>query len=72
MIEKHSRSNHRLISCKFPFGDVVNSTSYTPDEIEWCEGNMPIVEIEVCAKEFGYYNNLLETSVIIMIRTASS
>jgi len=32
----------------------VNSTSYTPDEIEWCEGNMPLVEIEVCAKEFGY------------------
>jgi hypothetical protein len=32
----------------------VNSTFYTPEEIEWCEGNMPLVEIELCAKEFGY------------------
>jgi len=36
----------------------LNSTSYTPDEIEWCVGNMPLVEIEVCTKEFGYYNNI--------------
>jgi|TARA_B100000767_G_scaffold137738_1_gene130339 hypothetical protein len=43
-----------LLAANFLLAMFVNSTSYTPDEIEWCEGNMPIVEIEVCAKEFGY------------------
>jgi len=43
-----------LLAAIFLLVMLVNSTSYTPEEIEWCEGNMPLVEIELCAKEFGY------------------
>jgi len=43
-----------LLAANFLLVMFVNSTSYTPEEIEWREGNMPLVEIELCAKEFGY------------------
>lgn len=29
-------------------------TSYTQEEIDWCNSNRPNMPMETCAKEFGY------------------
>ena len=30
------------------------SSVYSPEEIEWCEVNRPLLSMDFCAEEFGY------------------
>ena len=33
---------------------ILDTSAYTQEEIDWCEANRPYAPMDICSNEFGY------------------